>query len=259
LSNVEAVSINSDDQEVNVEAVSINSDDQEVIDLIKQDVLIKTKISITDSQALFYLLRNYDDLCKQVSDNERERKELLEKALGDARQAKNLAEAKRIELTAEYEVAKKKSDEINVRWVEAKEKAEEAEESAKNWLDELDKKRSYYQQLEETNKLLEQDLQYWKRPPEPTKEEIETKELIAEVIARNPSFTEEKATKMFARPIDDLELTTRSANCLEAEEIYTVGDLIKWNERNLLKIPNFGKKSLKEIKEALHEWGLKLA
>jgi DNA-directed RNA polymerase alpha subunit len=239
--------------------LSLNSDDREVIDLIKQDVLIKIKISITDSQALVYLLRNYDDLCKQASDNERDNKELLEKALGDAHQAKSLADAKRIEVTTEYEVAKKKSDEINVRWVEAKEKAEEAEESAKNWLDELDKKRSYYQKLEETNKLLEQDLQYWMRPPAPTKEEIETKELIAEVIARNPSFTGEKVTKMFARPVDDLELTVRSANCLKAEDIYTVEELIKWTGVTLLKTPNLGKKSLTEIKEALHEWGLTLA
>jgi hypothetical protein len=239
--------------------LSLNSDDQKVIALIKQDVLIKIKISITDSQALVYLLRNYDDLCKQASDNERDNKELLEKALGDAHQAKSLADAKRIELTAEYEVAKKKSDEINVRWVEAKEKAEKAEESAKNWLDELDKKRSYYQQLEETNKLLEQDLQYWMRPPKPTKEEIETKKLIAEVIARNPSFTGEKVTKMLARPTQDLELTVRSANCLKAEDIYTVEELIKWSERELRKTPNLGKKSLKEIKDALHGWGLKLA
>lgn len=239
--------------------LSLNSDDREVIDLIKQDVLIKIKISITDSQALVYLLRNYDDLCKQASDNERDNKELLEKALGDAHQAKSLADAKRIEVTTEYEVAKKKSDEINVRWVEAKEKAEEAEESAKNWLDELDKKRSYYQQLEEANKLLEQDLQYWMRPPTPTKEEIETKELIAEVIARNPSFTGEKVTKMLARTIQDLELTVRSANCLKCEDIYTVEELIKWTEVMLLKTPNLGKKSLKEIKERLHEWGLTLA
>lgn len=239
--------------------LSLNSDDREVIDLIKQDVLIKIKISITDSQALVYLLRNYDDLCKQASDNERDNKELLEKALGDAHQAKSLADAKRIEVTTEYEVAKKKSDEINVRWVEAKEKAEEAEESAKNWLDELDKKRSYYQQLEEANKLLEQDLQYWMRPPTPTKEEIETKELIAEVIARNPSFTGEKVTKMLARTIQDLELTVRSANCLKAEDIYTVEELIKWTGVTLLKTPNLGKKSLKEIKERLHEWGLTLA
>ena len=239
--------------------LNLNNDERQVIAKIKSDVLIKVKITITDEQALVYLLRNYDDLCNQAWDEKENNKELLEEALGDARQAQSRADAKRIELTTEYEGVKKKADEINVRWVEAKDKAEKAEESAKKWLDELDEKRTHYQQLEETNKILEQDLQHWMRPPEPTKEEIDTKELIAEVIARNPSFTGEKVTKMLAKPVDDLELTVRSANCLKVEEIYTVEDLIKRTGVELLKTPNLGKKSLREIKERLHEWGLTLA
>lgn len=239
--------------------LNLNNDERQVIAKIKSDVLIKVKITITDEQALVYLLRNYDDLCNQAWDEKENNKELLEEALGDARQAQSRADAKRIELTTEYEGVKKKADEINVRWVEAKEKAEKAEESAKKWLDELDEKRTHYQQLEETNKILEQDLQHWMRPPAPTKEEIDTKELIAEVIARNPSFTGEKVTKMLARTIQDLELTVRSANCLKAEDIYTVEDLIKRTGVELLKTPNLGKKSLREIKERLHEWGLTLA
>ena len=239
--------------------LNLNNDERQVIAKIKSDVLIKVKITITDEQALVYLLRNYDDLCNQAWDEKENNKELLEEALGDARQAQSRADAKRIELTTEYEGVKKKADEINVRWVEAKDKAEKAEESAKKWLDELDEKRTHYQQLEETNKILEQDLQYWRSPPAPTKEEIDTKELIAEVIARNPSFTGEKVTKMLAKPVDDLELTVRSANCLKAEEIYTVEDLIKRTGVELLKTPNLGKKSLREIKERLHEWGLTLA
>ena len=60
------------------------------------------------------------------------------------------------------------------------------------------------------------------------------------------------------RPIDDLELTVRSANCLKAESIYYVGDLIQKTEVELLKTPNLGKKSLTEIKEVLAQRGLSL-
>ena len=60
------------------------------------------------------------------------------------------------------------------------------------------------------------------------------------------------------RPVDDLELTVRSANCLKAESIYYVGDLIQRTEVELLKTPNLGKKSLTEIKEVLASRGLSL-
>lgn len=60
------------------------------------------------------------------------------------------------------------------------------------------------------------------------------------------------------RPIDDLELTVRSANCLKAENIYYIGDLIQRTEVELLKTPNLGKKSLAEIKEVLAQRGLSL-
>lgn len=56
-------------------------------------------------------------------------------------------------------------------------------------------------------------------------------------------------------PVDDLELTVRSANCLKAENIYYVGDLVQRSEAELLKTPNLGKKSLTEIKEVLSERG----
>lgn len=58
--------------------------------------------------------------------------------------------------------------------------------------------------------------------------------------------------------IDDLDLTVRSANCLKAENIYYVGDLIQRTEMELLKTPNLGKKSLTEIKEVLASKGLSL-
>ncbi|MGA7950366.1 MAG: DNA-directed RNA polymerase subunit alpha [Thiobacillaceae bacterium] len=60
------------------------------------------------------------------------------------------------------------------------------------------------------------------------------------------------------RPVDDLELTVRSANCLKAENIYYIGDLIQRTETELLKTPNLGRKSLNEIKEVLASRGLAL-
>lgn len=60
------------------------------------------------------------------------------------------------------------------------------------------------------------------------------------------------------RPVDDLELTVRSANCLKAENIYYIGDLIQRTETDLLKTPNLGKKSLTEIKDVLASRGLAL-
>jgi len=63
---------------------------------------------------------------------------------------------------------------------------------------------------------------------------------------------------LLLRPIDDLELTVRSANCLKAESIYYIGDLVQKTEVELLKTPNLGKKSLTEIKDVLGAKGLAL-
>ncbi len=60
------------------------------------------------------------------------------------------------------------------------------------------------------------------------------------------------------RPVDELELTVRSANCLKAENIYYIGDLIQRTENELLKTPNLGRKSLNEIKDVLAARGLTL-
>lgn len=60
------------------------------------------------------------------------------------------------------------------------------------------------------------------------------------------------------RLVDDLELTVRSANCLKAENIYYIGDLIQRTENELLKTPNLGRKSLNEIKDVLAAHGLTL-
>jgi DNA-directed RNA polymerase subunit alpha len=63
---------------------------------------------------------------------------------------------------------------------------------------------------------------------------------------------------LLLRPVDELELTVRSANCLKAENIYYIGDLIQRTENELLKMPNLGRKSLNEIKEVLASRGLTL-
>jgi DNA-directed RNA polymerase subunit alpha len=63
---------------------------------------------------------------------------------------------------------------------------------------------------------------------------------------------------ILVRPVDDLELTVRSANCLKAENIFLIGDLIQRTEVELLKTPNLGKKSLTEIKDVLATRGLSL-
>lgn len=60
------------------------------------------------------------------------------------------------------------------------------------------------------------------------------------------------------RPIDELELTVRSANCLKAESVYYIGELVQRSENELMKTPNLGKKSLNEIKEALKAHDLEL-
>ena len=78
----------------------------------------------------------------------------------------------------------------------------------------------------------------------------------AEPIIDSPRAPQMDPTLM--RPVDDLELTVRSANCLKAENIYYIGDLIQRTENELLKTPNLGRKSLNEIKDVLASRGLTL-
>lgn len=73
-----------------------------------------------------------------------------------------------------------------------------------------------------------------------------------------PEVEEEEIDPTLLRPVDDLELTVRSANCLKAENIYYIGDLVQRTEVELLKTPNLGKKSLTEIKDVLASRGLSL-
>jgi len=67
-----------------------------------------------------------------------------------------------------------------------------------------------------------------------------------------------KVDPMLLRPVDDLELTPRSSNCLKAQSIHYIGDLIQYTENDLLRTPNLGRKSLNEIKQVLAEHGLSL-
>ena len=74
----------------------------------------------------------------------------------------------------------------------------------------------------------------------------------------SPTHAESEIDPVLRDPVDALELTVRSANCLKAESIYYVGDLIQRTETELLKTPNLGKKSLTEIKDILATKGLSL-
>lgn len=92
---------------------------------------------------------------------------------------------------------------------------------------------------------------------------IMAEQLDAFVDLRDVSEPEEKEEKpefdpILLRPVDDLELTVRSANCLKAEAIHYIGDLVQRTEVELLKTPNLGKKSLTEIKDVLASRGLSL-
>jgi DNA-directed RNA polymerase subunit alpha len=92
---------------------------------------------------------------------------------------------------------------------------------------------------------------------------ILAEQLDAFVELRDISEPVEKEEKpefdpILLRPVDDLELTVRSANCLKAEAIQYIGDLVQRTEVELLKTPNLGKKSLTEIKDVLASRGLSL-
>ncbi|MBT8144395.1 MAG: DNA-directed RNA polymerase subunit alpha [Gammaproteobacteria bacterium] len=75
---------------------------------------------------------------------------------------------------------------------------------------------------------------------------------------RARAYAESQIDPILLRPVDELELTVRSANCLKAESINYIGDLVQRTEVELLRTPNLGKKSLTEIKEVLASHGLAL-
>lgn len=83
-------------------------------------------------------------------------------------------------------------------------------------------------------------------------------EKVKETVIEESTVDEDVFDPVLLRPVDDLELTVRSANCLKAENIFYIGDLIQRTEVELLKTPNLGKKSLTEIKDILALKGLSL-
>ena len=83
-------------------------------------------------------------------------------------------------------------------------------------------------------------------------------DVFAAVGASSSAGSAQNFDPILLRPVDELELTVRSANCLKAENIYYIGDLIQRTENELLKTPNLGRKSLNEIKEVLASRGLTL-
>ena len=64
--------------------------------------------------------------------------------------------------------------------------------------------------------------------------------------------------ELLAQPIEHLDLSVRSMNCLKSDDIFRIGDLVQRNEQAMLRTPNFGRKSLNEIKEVLENLGLEL-
>src|ERR1700710_3033358 len=87
--------------------------------------------------------------------------------------------------------------------------------------------------------------------------QIDLSDTVIDSMNSNPRQAQ-NFDPILLRPVDELELTVRSANCLKAENIYYIGDLIQRTETELLKTPNLGRKSLNEIKEVLASRGLTL-
>ena len=81
---------------------------------------------------------------------------------------------------------------------------------------------------------------------------------MATISVLEASLEVKKITELLKQSVDIVELSVRSANCLKIAKIKTLGDLIQKNEHNLLKVKNFGKKSLCEISKKLKELGLSL-
>ena len=91
---------------------------------------------------------------------------------------------------------------------------------------------------------------------------------VAEARGEQPAFTQlaqpidesdlNQLNRYLLKKVDDLELSVRSANCLKNDNIIYIGDLVRKTEAEMLRTPNFGRKSLNEIKEVLSSMGLRL-
>ncbi len=95
-------------------------------------------------------------------------------------------------------------------------------------------------------RILQDQLSVFINFDEPEKEVVQEK---APELAFNPALL---------KKVDELEFSVRSANCLKNDNIVYIGDLIQKTESEMLRTPNFGRKSLNEIKEVLAQMGLHL-
>lgn len=87
---------------------------------------------------------------------------------------------------------------------------------------------------------------------------VDLKQIESPASAKEKDAGLNSLLSLLGRPVEDLELTVRAANCLKAQNIRTIGDLAHHEESDLLKTPNLGKKSLNEIRDALHARNLHL-
>ena len=82
--------------------------------------------------------------------------------------------------------------------------------------------------------------------------------IAEEMLKRRQLILEARVIGKSSQFIDELELTVRTSNCLKEAKIHTVGQLEQWTKNELMRLPNLGRKSLKEVEEQLEKMGLKL-
>ncbi|ROL58504.1 DNA-directed RNA polymerase subunit alpha [Bacteroidetes/Chlorobi group bacterium Naka2016] len=79
---------------------------------------------------------------------------------------------------------------------------------------------------------------------------------VGAISTETPESEHARLKRILSIPVDELEISVRAYNCLKANNIKTLGDIVSYTEQELLKLKNFGKKSLKELEEIVHQYGL---
>ncbi|MGB9913603.1 MAG: DNA-directed RNA polymerase subunit alpha, partial [Candidatus Kapaibacteriota bacterium] len=102
-------------------------------------------------------------------------------------------------------------------------------------------------------KILIEHIQYFLTFETAGKPEIST---VGPVTTETPESEHARLKRILSIPVDELEISMRAYNCLKANNIRTLGDIVSYTEQELLKLKNFGKKSLKELEEIVHQFGL---
>ena len=105
-------------------------------------------------------------------------------------------------------------------------------------------------------RILQDQLQLFINFEEPAARPVARAEVTGGVVAEEP--TDVSMNRNLLKKVDELELSVRSANCLKNDNIIYIGDLVQKSEPEMLRTPNFGRKSLNEIKEVLASMGLRL-